>query len=96
MEKNSGEQLVTPTGLRIVSSTDRIRQIIRHEMFRRAEDSEHETFEEADDFELDDGETWISPYEENFEPEPSEPPSPEPPVPPSPPEPPVPPLPSAE
>lgn len=69
MEINSGEQLVTPTGLRIVSSTDRIRQLIRHEMFRRQEDAENETFEEADDFDLDDGEEWVSPYEDYFEPE---------------------------
>lgn len=69
MEKNSGELLAQRTGLRIMSSTDRIRQLIRHEMFRANEDREHESFEDADDFDLDDNEEWVSPYEEQFEPD---------------------------
>lgn len=69
MEKNSGEVLTQRTGLRIMSSTDRIRQLIRHEMFRANEDKDHESFEDADDFDLDDDEEWVSPYEELFEPD---------------------------
>lgn len=69
MEKNSGEVLTQRTGLRIMSSTDRIRQLIRHEMFRANEETTHESFADADDFELEDGEEWVSPYEETFEPE---------------------------
>lgn len=69
MEKNNGEVLTQRTGLRIMSSTDRIRQLIRHEMFRANEDKDHESFEDADDFDLDDNEEWVSPYEELFEPD---------------------------
>lgn len=69
VEKNDGSSLVQRTSLRI-SNVDRVRQIIRHEMFRQQQDSEHESFEEADDFDLPDDEQWVSPYEERFEPEP--------------------------
>lgn len=58
-----------PTRLRLPQSrTDQIRQFIRAELSRQALDQGHETFSEADDFELDDGETWVSPYEGDFDP----------------------------
>lgn len=68
IEQNSGEQIVQKTALRI-DSTDRIRQIIRHELYRQRVNSGAESFEEADDFDFDDGEEWVSPYENEFEPE---------------------------
>ena len=67
-EPNNGETLVQKTSLRL-SSTDRIRQIIRHEMLQQKLNSEAESFDEADDFEFEDGEEWASPYEVNFEPD---------------------------
>lgn len=70
IEENSGERLVQTTGLRI-STTDRIRQMVRHELFRQQANAEAETFEEADDFDLPDGEEWVSPYEGDFDPPPS-------------------------
>lgn len=80
VEENSGESMVITTGLRF-SQEDRIRQIIRQEMFRRAISDEAESFEDADDFDFDDGEEWVSPYEEVFDPSPetpSDPPEPDP------------------
>lgn len=68
MEINNGEKLVQRTGLRVLSSTDRIRQIIRHELSEHAHANESETFDEADDFDLPDNEEWVSPYEERFDP----------------------------
>ena len=69
-EVNSGQQMVMPTNLRLPSRDDRIRQMIRHEMFRaRMASEDHETFEEADDFELDTGDGWTSPYEDDFDPD---------------------------
>lgn len=67
VEENSGESMVTQTRLHF-SENDRIRQIIRAEMFRRAIDASAETFEEADDFELDDDTEWVSDHEEQFDP----------------------------
>ena len=67
-EPNNGETLVQKTALRL-SSTDRIRQIIRHEMLQQKLNSEAESFDEADDFEFEDGEEWASPYEVQFEPD---------------------------
>jgi len=67
-EENSGEVLVQKLNLHL-SQTDKIRQMIRHELFRQAIGKPgHETLEEADDFEMDDGDEWRSPYEVNFEP----------------------------
>lgn len=67
-EYNSGEKLVHHTSLHMTQN-DRVRQIIRHEMFKQAMGAPgHETFEEADDFELPDGDQWVSPYEEQFDP----------------------------
>lgn len=68
-EFNSGEQIVQKTQLRI-DATDKIRQIIRQELFRQTINSEAESFDAANDFEFDDGEEWVSPYENEFEPEP--------------------------
>lgn len=68
-ESNDGSSLVHRTGLRI-QNTDRVRQLIRYELFRHAEDNKLDTFDEADDFSLDDDEEWNSPYEQEFEPEP--------------------------
>ncbi len=69
IEQNDGTVHVQKTGLRI-SSTDRIRQIIRFELAQQMADQGHETFDEADDFEFDeDDDKWESPYELQFEPE---------------------------
>lgn len=57
-----------PTRLKLPQrQVDRVRAIIRQEMSRRAVDEGKESFEEADDFEIDDLEPF-SPYEEVFEP----------------------------
>lgn len=74
IERNSGRKMVQTTGLRI-STNDRIRQMIRHELFRQQINDEAETFDEADDFSLPDEEEWISPYEDEFEPDPTPPPA---------------------
>lgn len=84
-EQNNGERMQQATNLRL-SQNDRIRNLIRHEMFRAQINNESETFEDADDFELPDNEEWVSPYEETFDPDfdaapPQNPPSPEPPNP---------------
>lgn len=56
------------TSLRMPSLTpDRLRQIVRQELARKAAEEGFETPEEADDFSLDNGEEWVSPYEEEFE-----------------------------
>lgn len=58
-----------PTRLRVsVNRVTQMRQLIRAELSRQAADQGDETFEEADDFDLPDGEEWFSPYEEDFEP----------------------------
>lgn len=58
-----------PSRLRMpMSRTAQIRNMIRFEMSRSAAEQGAETFEEADDFNLPDGEQWVSPYEETFEP----------------------------
>lgn len=67
-EHNSGESLTRTTNLSL-DSTERIRQIIRHELVRQDDALYVGTFEEEDDFDFDDGETWNSPYEEVFEPQ---------------------------
>jgi len=73
-EENSGEKIQQPTRLRMTQN-DRIRNLIRHEMFRQAAGQEgHESFEEADDFDLPD-EEWVSPYEEKFDPDFDHPPA---------------------
>lgn len=83
VETLSPDPVAKPLNLRVPSQTDRIMALIRHEQARAALDREVETFEESDDFDLDDGEQWFSPYEENFEP------APEPVTPPAPPAPPA-------
>lgn len=57
-----------PLNLRIPTQSERIMAYVRYEQMRAAERQEVETFEEADDFEFEDGEQWFSPYEEIFEP----------------------------
>lgn len=76
-----------PLRLRVPSQSERIMALVRHEQAMAAKRAEVETFEDADDFDLDDGEEWSSPYEEVFDPaavtsppvkpaEPSPPPTP--------------------
>jgi len=79
-EYNSGVPVAKPTNLRVPTQSERILAYVRFEQLRAAQSKEVETFEEADDFELDDGEQWFSPYEETFE-SPAEPPPDTPPVP---------------
>lgn len=68
-EKNNGEVLVQRLKLQL-SERDKVRQMIRHELFTQAiGKAGHETMEEADDFDLPDGDEWVSPYEEKFEPQ---------------------------
>lgn len=56
--------------LRSRSSRDEdIRALIRQELSLRAEEQGHETFEEADDFEVGDDYDPESPYEMMFDPE---------------------------
>lgn len=68
-EKNNGQKLTQVTDLRIPDQTERLRQIVRHEFFKQQFNSQAETFDEADDFDLPDGEQWVSPYENEFEPD---------------------------
>jgi len=69
-EQNNGEILVQKLNLNL-SQTEKVRQMIRHELFRQAiGKADRESFEEANDFDLED-EEWVSPYEETFEPDPS-------------------------
>lgn len=56
-----------PTNLRVPTQTERIMAYVRAEQIRAQQDLEIETFEEADDFEIE-GEEWMSPYEEVFAP----------------------------
>lgn len=59
-----------PTRLRLPQSrTDQIRAFIRAELSRSAMEDGHETFEEADDFEIDEEDFPMSPYElQDFDP----------------------------
>lgn len=47
---------------------EHIRSLVAHELSRRADAVGHESFEEADDFDLPDGDDPHSPYENEFEP----------------------------
>lgn len=67
VEPNNGEILVSSTNLRL-DQNDMIRQMIRQEIFRSQVNEGAESFEDADDFELDEGEQWVSDYEEGFDP----------------------------
>lgn len=73
-EVNSGQPVAKPTNLRIPSRSDSIRAYVRLEQMLAQQSREVESFEEADDFELDDSEEWVSPYEEVFEPHDDPPP----------------------
>lgn len=58
-----------PSKLRLgISRADQMRRFIRQELSRKAVDDGQESFEEADDFDLPDGEPWMSPYEHMFDP----------------------------
>lgn len=70
VEANSGIPVAKPLNLRVPTQSERILSYIRLEQMRAMQDAELETFEEADDFEFEDGEEWVSPYEEVFEPVP--------------------------
>lgn len=62
----------TPVAIpaRVRNQTDWVRDVIRHELSRLADQQEYETFEEADDFICDDEEGELtSPYEEYFDPD---------------------------
>lgn len=53
-----------PTRLRLPQSrTDQMRAFIRHELSLQAQDQGHESFEEADDFEIDEEDAPLSKYE---------------------------------
>lgn len=68
LEHPDQRRVEIPTRLKLPQrQVDRVRSIIRQEMSRRAVDEGKESFEEADDFEIDDLEPF-SPYEEVFEP----------------------------
>lgn len=58
-----------PTRLRLPQrQVDRVRELVRRELSQRAQEEGFESFDEADDFEIE-GEDPISPYEEIFEPQ---------------------------
>lgn len=77
--------IAKPLNLRVPTQSERIMQYVRFEQMRAQQDREVESFEEADDFDLDDGEQWSSPYEEVFEaPEIPDPAAPVPPLVPAP------------
>lgn len=68
-EINSGQPVAKPTNLRIPSRSESIRAYVRLEQYLASQRGQFDTLEEADDFELDDGEEWVSPYEDHFEPD---------------------------
>lgn len=72
-----------PLRLKIPTQSERVMAYVKLEQMRAQESREVESFEDADDFDLDDGEEWFSPYEEIFEAAPLES-SPPPPAPPTP------------
>jgi len=67
VEPLSSEPVAKPLRLRIPTQSERIMEYVRYEQMRAQESRDVESFEEADDFEIDDGEEWFSPYEEIFE-----------------------------
>lgn len=77
-ERLSPVPVAKPLNLRIPSQSERIMALVRHEHRMASLRDEVETFEEADDFEMDDGELWLSPYEEVFDPGPAAPSAPPP------------------
>lgn len=48
---------------RPLSLHEEIKRFVRSELSRAAADQEAETFEESDDFEVEDDPEWVSPYE---------------------------------
>lgn len=81
VEVLSPTPVVKPLNLRVPSQSERILALVRYEYARAQQSQEVESFEDADDFSLDDGEEWFSPYEEVYEPQ-AEPPASSPPLPP--------------
>lgn len=72
-EMNLGKPLaITPPKHKRKSFNDRIREVIRSELSEKAAANDFETFEEANDFDIEDDDFWDpeTPYEEVFEPEP--------------------------
>lgn len=67
-ENVSETPVAKPLRLRVPTQSERIMEYVRYEQMRAQQTREVETFEEADDFELSEGEEWFSPYEEIFEP----------------------------
>lgn len=63
----------TPISISVPFQTDRdrIREMIRREISQHAQDTGMETFEEANDFEVDNDDSYdpSSPWEEQFDPE---------------------------
>lgn len=61
-----------PTRLKLPQSrADQIRAFVRQEMSEQMHAQGFESFEEADDFDLPEGEDWASPYEVDFDPPPA-------------------------
>ena len=67
VEKISPVPVAKPLNLRVPSQSDRIMALVRHEFAMASRSNEVETFEDADDFELE-NEEWFSPHEQVFEP----------------------------
>lgn len=82
-EPHDSTPVAKPLRLKVPTQSERVMAYVRLEHMRAQERGQFETPEEADDFELDDGEEWFSPYEETFEPE-VDPLAPPPPVSPAP------------
>lgn len=70
-EKLSPVRVAKPLNLRVPTQSERILALVRHEYALANMKQEVETFEDADDFSMEE-EEWFSPYEEVFE-APSEP-----------------------
>lgn len=69
-----GDEIPDPTPLAIPAHVkfierDHIRDIIRQELSRHAQQEDFETWEESDDFDCDDDYDPTSPYEEQFDPD---------------------------
>ena len=68
-EASDPTPIAKPTRLQVPTQSDRIMQMVLQKIASVSQHEELETFEEADDFELDEGEQWFSPYEQVFEPD---------------------------
>ena len=61
--------IAVPMRFRQRSYFDSIREMIRNEISKQAQDQGHETFEEANDFDVGDDFDPSAPYEEQFDPD---------------------------